>query len=378
MPYLDNEMHEKDERVFFELLKAGLWERSALLLPFETIHFEAVFNLALEQSVTGLIAAGLENVVDMRPAQKDVMPFIGRALHIEQKNQAMNRFIRELTEDLNKAGIKTLLVKGQGTAQCYERPLLRSSGDVDFLLDAANYEKAKALLSPLAVSVEPEGEASLHYGMTIDSWKVELHGSLRCGLDSRMDMVIDTIQHDTFENGNVRVWKNDGIDILLPGVDNDIVFIFTHFLKHYYKGGIGLRQICDWCRLLWTNRGMIDVDLLEKRLRNMKLMSEWKCFAAFAVEWLGMPIEAMPLYSSSKIWIRKAGRISRFIMEVGNFGQNRDMSYYSKYSYVVRKAISLWRRTGDVCRHMFVFPLDSIRFLPNILFNGLRSAARGE
>lgn len=37
---------------------------------------------------------------------------------------------------------------------------------------------------------------------------------------------------------------------------------------------------------------------------------------------------------------KKAERICEFIGEVGNFGQNRDMSYYSRYSYFVRKAIS--------------------------------------
>ena len=82
-------------------------------------------------------------------------------------------------------------------------------------------------------------------------------------------------------------------------MNNDILLIFTHFLKHFYKGGIGLRQICDWCRLLWTYRDSIDVALLEQRLRKMGLMSEWKAFAALAVEYLGMPAES-PIYDSSK------------------------------------------------------------------------------
>ncbi len=371
-------MKENTERVFFDLLKAGLWEKSVRLLPYGEIDFSVVMDLAEEQSVVGLVAAGLENVVDMKPQKKDVLQFIGRTVQIEQQNQAMNYFIGVLVDKMQEAGIKTLLVKGQGIAQCYERPLWRSCGDVDFFLDAENYEKAKAYLTPLAVSVEPEGEASLHYGMTIDPWVVELHGTLHCGLSSRMDKMIDAIHKDTFENGNVRVWKDGETEVLLPGADNDIIFIFTHFLKHFYKGGIGLRQICDWCRLLWTYRETFDVALLEKRLCDMGLMSEWRAFAAFAVEWLGMPAEVMPLYSLSRKWVRKAGRIGKFVMSVGNFGHNRDMSYYSKYPYVVRKVISLWQRIGDVCRHGLIFPLDSLRFFPSIIFNGLRSAARGE
>ena len=134
---------------------------------------------------------------------------------------------------------------------------------MDFLLSGENFDKALSFLTPLAQSVDREESYSRHIGMTIDLWVVELHGSLRCGLSSRMDRVIDEIQVDCFVEGRVRSYKNSETDVFLPGVDNDILFIFTHFLKHFYKGGIGLRQICDWCRLLWTYREQIDVSLLE-------------------------------------------------------------------------------------------------------------------
>ena len=104
----------------------------------------------------------------------------------------------------------------------------------------------------------------------------------------------------------------------------------------------------------------------------------WRAFGAFAVEFLGMPADAMPLYDSGGRWSRKASRILVFIMRVGNFGHNRDLSYYRKYPYVIRKAVSFGYRVGDVCRHARIFPLDSLRFLPRITFEGLRSAARGE
>lgn len=82
--------------------------------------------------------------------------FIGRTVQLEQRNQAMNYFIGVTVEKMRESGIYTLLVKGQGVAQCYERPLWRSCGDVDFFLDDENYERAKAFLKPLAASVEDE------------------------------------------------------------------------------------------------------------------------------------------------------------------------------------------------------------------------------
>ena len=66
-------------------------------------------------------------------------------------------------------------------------------------------------------------------------------------------------------------------------------------LQHFFVGGVGLRQICDWCRLLWTYRERIDRDLLLRRLQEMWIVSEWKAFGAFAVEYLGLPLSVYRL-----------------------------------------------------------------------------------
>ncbi len=125
-------------------------------------------------------------------------------------------------------------MKGQGIAQCYERPLWRACGDVDFFLSDENYVKAKEYLARLAHSVEQEGKYGKHLGLMIGPWVVELHGNLRCGLSSRMVRELDNIQDMVFCGGDVRFWMNGNTQVCLPGVDSDVVFVFTHFLKHSY------------------------------------------------------------------------------------------------------------------------------------------------
>ena len=310
--------------------------------------------------------------------QEVVLQFVGGALQIEQQNLVMNKFVASLIEKLRNAGIYTLLLKGQGIAQCYEKPLWRSSGDVDLFLSDDNYEKAKRFLIPLASSVDDEGLKNKHLALTIDGFTVELHGTLYSGLSIRIDRVLDEIKNDTFYGGNVRSWLNGNMQVFLLGINSDIFYVFTHILQHFYKGGIGIRQICDWCRLLWCYRSELDVRVLESRIKQMGLMTEWKAFGAFAVEYLGMPVEAMPLYSPDAKWKRKADRICSFILEVGNFGNKRDMSYFEKYSYLIRKVCSMGRRCGDLIHHARIFPMDSLRFFPSIMYNGFMSAVRGE
>lgn len=359
-------------KTFLALLRAGLWGRTNDNENFVdglAVNWAEVFRLAEEQSVVGLVTAGVEKLpagtffTESNSNQRCSVPFqgipltekltlLGKCQLIEQHNIAQNHFIGVLIQKLNAAGIKAVLVKGQGIAQCYTKPLWRSSGDVDLFFDAENYRKAVALLKPLASDSKHEGRYSKHLGLTIDSWYIELQGTQRVGLSSRLERVIDAVQRDTFENNRARLWHNGDVDILLPAPDNDVFFVFTHFLKHFFKEyGFGLRQLCDWCRLLWTYREVIDAALLEQRLRKAGLMSEWKAFAALAVEHLGMPIEAMPLYDSGKKWSKKAEKILAFAFDNSKHGKLRNTLSVAK-----------------------IFPCDTLRFLPGIIWevNGMK------
>lgn len=366
-----------NQRAFLALVRAGLWEKEVWLSQYGSIDFNEILRLSEEQTVVGLVAAGIEQVVDVKLPQAEILQFVGQALQLERQNQAMNGFIGKLVDKMRAAGIYTLLLKGQGVAQCYEKPLWRSCGDVDLFLNKNNYDRAKEILTPIATTLEKEYVRERHLGMKIDGFVVELHGTLYSGLSSKIEKGLDKLKKAIFYEGKVRSWKNCKTQVFLPNADEDVVYVFTHMLQHFFKEGLGLRQVCDWCRLLWTYKDSLNHGLLESRLRMMGLMTEWKAFGAFAVEYLGMPSDAMPLYSSSRKWKRKVEIICNFILKVGNMGHNRDNSHYNK-PYWARKIYSFGRRCGDLIRHGKLFPLDSLRFFPTIFFNGLCSVARGE
>ena len=366
---LDNNL-----QAFFALVRAGLWGKEVRLSPYKAVDFNEVYRIAQEQSTIGLVAAGLEQLTDVKMPQNIALTLAGEVLQSEQRNRAMNMYIAELVEKFRRADIYTLLVKGQGIAQCYEKPLWRSCGDVDLYLSKDNYEKAKALLVPLATSVEKEEKERLHLGMTIDGWVVELHGTMHTKLSRRMNRVADEVHEDIFFNGNVRSWNDNEVQVFLPSANNDVIIIFNHIINHFFLEGVGLRQICDWCRLLWTYRTDLDLRLLETRIRKMGLMTEWKAFAVFAMEYLGMPVEAMPLLDSSNVqefkeFQRKADRIMELVMESGNFGHNRDVSYRANNFAAVVNTITLWRRICDFMKFMRVFPGDSPKFFLQYLWN---------
>ena len=366
------------QTVFLELVKAGLCGNGNLDIRIDgTTDWQKVYRLATEQSVIGLVLAGLEHS-DVKPPQILLLQWIGEVQMIEQQNKSQNEYVGKLIEKLRKEDVYALLVKGQGIAQCYERPLWRSSGDIDLFLSGRNYGKAKKILMPLATSIDEEDTQELHLGMEINSWSVELHGTLRSCCMSRMDKVIDEAQNDVFYGGNVRSWLNGKVQVFLPAVDSDVIFIFTHILKHFFNGGIGLRQICDWCRLLWTYKDSMNCGLLESRIRMMGLMTEWKTFAFLAVNTLGMPEQAMPFYSSKTRWKRKADQLMTVILKTGNFGHNVDRSYINEAGLAKRKLITACRGTVDSFSHVTIFPIDTITIRFNLLWKAIWAVIRGK
>ena len=372
---------DNNQLVFFALVRTGLWAdlestdiRNQGLK--EPVDWDKIYQLAEEQSLVGLVLAGLEHS-NVKPPQEFLLQWIGEVQMLEQQNLAMNNYINVLYKKLAEAGICSVLLKGQGVGQCYERPLWRACGDIDLLLDANGYENAKKLLFPLAENVEKEFSYFKHVGMTLDGWEVELHGTFQSRLSKSVDNEIDRIQEGVFKDNGTRIWHNGKEDVLLPNPDADVIFIFTHILHHYFFEGIGLRQFCDWCRLLWTYRSELNLQLLESRLRKMGLMTEWKAFGVFAVEYLGMPVDAMPLYSDDARWKKKAMKISAFVLEVGNFGHKQRRNF-DGMAYIERKFVSFLGRLRDILRHFFVFPKDSIVFFVGVFRSGIYAALRGE
>lgn len=108
MQLLDN-----NTQAFLALVRTGLWEQDARLLPYQDIEWQEVYRLATEQSVLGLALAGLEHS-DVKPPKVLLLQWIGVVQQIEHRNKVINGFVADLIDRLRKDDVYSLLVKGQG------------------------------------------------------------------------------------------------------------------------------------------------------------------------------------------------------------------------------------------------------------------------
>ena len=373
----DRRVGRQTDSQFFALLRSGLWNEVPERAPFAGgVDWEALYRLAFAQTVVPLVTDGINRLPqEFLPAEPERLdPFLGDLMVTAKRNRKLDAFIPNLFGALR--GIPVVLVKGQSLALDYPDPERRQPGDIDLLLQPVSYEAVKAILLPKATKVLEEERSIWHQGMHFRSIEVEIHGSISTLMSRKLDRKLAVLLEEQFDGRPFQTVPIGGADIPVPDADFNAVYIFVHFLQHYWAGGVGLRQFVDWMTFVSVHKRDIHPVILENRLRDLGLLRVWKTFTGFAQEYLGCPVEKLPLAAAPDAG--KNARIWRYFRRCGNFGKNVDRSR-EKESYLVRKVHSFWRLVvADRLRHFPVFPQESVRFFLGAFSYGLQRLAKGE
>ena len=373
----DRRVGQGTDSQFFALLRSGLWNEVPERAPFAGgTDWEALHDLAFRQTVAPLVTDGINRLPkELLPAEPERLdPFLRDLMATANRNRVLDAFVPKLFDAL--AGIPVVLVKGQALALDYPDPERRQPGDIDLLLLPSSYEAAKDILLPKATTVLDEEKEIWHQGMRFRSVEVEIHGSISTLMSRKLDRKLAALLEEQFDGRPFPVVSIGGAEIPVPDADFNAVYIFVHFLQHYWSGGVGLRQLVDWMTFVSVHKRDIHPVVLEVRLQDLGLLRLWKVFTGFAQEYLGCPVEKLPLAAAPDPG--KNARIWRYIRRCGNFGKNVDRSR-GEESYLVRKVHSLWRLVvADRLRHFRVFPQESVRFFLGAFGYGLQRLAKGE
>lgn len=310
----DHTFIPSEDRDFFILLRAGLWQSAEEPLS-PNPDWRHIYKLACEQTVQGILADGIGHYIASHPDwqmhQQAYDAILEQSAQIVRQNYKVNQVQEQVTQRLAEQRIPHAVVKGQAVAQCYPKPMLRCSGDIDILIPRDEIMHAQGVLTPLATKVEELILDILHQAFFFGEIEVELHGTLHPNLGPRVDNAIDALQKEYFENRVSLATFN-------------AVFIYLHALQHYNWSGLGLRQICDWTMHMHTQHQAIDHSQVEAFIARCHLEFEWELFRQFAIEVLGAPEADIPkLYAGSKcpkvelLWesCRKTGNMGHAVVK---------------------------------------------------------------
>lgn len=365
-------MYCKD--LFFNILKYALWGSDDRLDASNLSRDDVMvaLRIAKAQTVLGIVAnevmqtsslSCLLNEADKAGLKRFVMSNL-------TTGQMLNNALINIVLELRKYGIEPVLLKGQGVAKYYPMPELRQCGDIDVYVGQDNFAKACVVIGEMSSPEDHQGDipSLKHFHTRIGHAFIEIHRYTDVYWPKRYDRVYQKIS-DAGMHSDLVPLDFAGVPVMSPSVDFNVFFIFNHFWHHFIADGVGLRQLCDWVRLMHANHGKINLDYLSDVLGKMRLMKEWQVFGYIAVNTLGLPADEMPFYEPK--YKKIADKVLELIMLEGNFGMENRKDYKRPKGYVAGKWYSFKRRFGRNLRVLSIFPMESLRHITKVFICGI-------
>ena len=360
---------------------AHVREDESLLPESLTVEeWKAVAEFFSRQSLDGLLADAVAMLpVQQQPPMAVKMPMIARQLQVERMNSAMNGELLAFTEELHSRNIPYLLLKGQGVAAFYPNPQHRMCGDIDLYVPKEYLQEVHRGLMAFGATRDHENVHHVCYHARGIVW--ELHHSI-CYFqkEKRGQMFMRYVQKAMLEPPH-RVGVGQGQVCVLPPTTN-VVLLLAHIVDHFYCEGIGLRQLCDYARLLHYKRNEINRDELLQMLDALSLTRAYRVFGYIAIHYLGMPEEALLLQPTKKD-VCLAHRVMTNCLGGGNFGHSVVKHRHTmgqKVMYYIRYFRHLWRFRRLHPSEALWWPLAKIRraLKGEVNVSEERSAVTGE
>lgn len=254
---------------------------------------------------------------DYKSLTKDRCDYIRKKLNQTLADNAKVDYEHvRICEIMNNAGIPCTILKGFASALYYPDPLMRSMGDVDFLVDTDNFEEANRVL--IENGYQPTGKNhDVHDIYLGNVCRCEMHFQPSGIPEGKMGVKVRKYLSDLLEKSQ-KVQTELG-EIIVPSTFHHGLIILLHMCHHLTGDGLGLRHLCDWAVYLDKIGEKAFLETFEKAFRDIGLWDFAKIMTFISCEYLGL---------SGMEWAKDADKkladyILIDIIIGGNFGQKK-------------------------------------------------------
>lgn len=341
-------------RIFFELLKAGFGEKEVQLGGTKDSDYEKVFQLAKEQTITGLFMSSLEKNLLPPPPKELLLQVIGNSLMIHQQNQVLDKAVVELCILLETIHSRFIIVKGQTLAALYGDKGTRQSGDIDFCVHPDDWEKTYQLCRDAFKIKNVDTHSEKHIEWEYGGVLYEMHRILNDFANKKHQQYWDDV---IMEEAWQHPWAVtiNGFDVPTLAPTYYAIYVFVHLFFHLISEGVGLRQFMDWGVVLEKGDEDIDRHLLRMHLEGIGLLKAYTGLGAVLTDYLGFPVDRFPFVISKRDH-KGAGKLMENILQSGNFGHN--IRFLQKHG-VLHGLQQMWRRLGQIISFGYYAPEES-------------------
>lgn len=230
----------------------------------ENFDWDNALNTAKKHQILPMLYYGVQYSGITPPAE--IMQFLELATF---KNISVSQNQLYALEQIYKAfdenEIDYMPLKGSVLKFVYPKPEMRTMGDADILIRQEQYEKIRILMQKSGFT---EGrESSYDYAWDKPSTlHLELHKHL---------VPVNYKDFYSYYDNPWRLAHNVKNNRYILNDEDNYIFIFTHYAKHYRARGIGIRHILDIYVFLSQNKNM-NFLYIDKELEKMGLLKFYK------------------------------------------------------------------------------------------------------
>lgn len=301
-------------------------------------EWSLLYSLASKLSVVGITYAGISKLPKGRRPPLDLaFQWASEAEAIRGHNRLVNDEAKRLTEIFAGQGRRTAILKGAANARLYPDRFMRQCGDIDIWIDGGRDAVVQLLLQQ--GMVEPEPQFAPGHKKTYEEKYAEAKRKLAVSPHhvhlAHSAAKVSVEAHFKASSGNLNPFTNRLLmkfldaeianaelvpeGFYVPSLRFALAMQLSHIQRHFTAGGIGLKQITDYCVLL---QQASDSERLEiaKNLRRFGFLR-----VATALMWVlghiyGLERERMLCAPNEDL----GRRMLEVILAGGNFG------YYSR------------------------------------------------
>lgn len=248
----------KFQRDIFALINSALSSVPAEIGP--DFDWNMAKTYGCEHKVLPLLFHGAyHSKIDLPEEQKKFFSIAAAKFLMRSEYQSFA--LEQLREKFDAYAIDYLPLKGTELKQYYPAPQLRPMGDLDILIRMEQYDTLRSIM--LELGYQEDKESDHEWVWINDKVMIELH--------KRLIPSYNVDYYPFFGDGwDMAQPVEPGSNLYAFSKEDNFVYLFTHFAKHYRDAGIGLLPLIDL--YLYRRHNTLDEAVIRSSLQELKLL----------------------------------------------------------------------------------------------------------
>ena len=338
--------------LFFHLIRCGIGKQREL--PYTPSHdeWQKLFEIAKKQTLAGIAFTAVERLPQQqRPPKEIILQLYTLCENIKKQNSELDKKCAIVSAKFKSEGFNNCILKGQGIAQLYPNPSLRTPGDIDIWLGGSEKEIIEYVKKYLPNSLPiyhhidfpilPGLEIEVHYR---PSWLYNPFAN------KRLQRFFEENAATQFGNS---ITTTGGCSFPVPTVAFNRVYILLHIYRHLFQEGIGLRQLLDYYFVLDHGFSQEEGKECAKTLKELGLEKFAAATTYILQEKFGLEREKQIIAPDN----RRGEFLLNEVMTAGNFGK-----YDTRYSMVSKENefAHFLNSMKRIARLIFQYPSETL------------------